>query len=356
MSTVGTALNACPDIQDELDNYFKTCNASKIGDVSPFVQFLYLDENRSGIQQLVTPANGKVRNVQLRYSQAIPESQVQSSSSCDRICTATTKRGDLIHEVTIDPCDKLYVEEKMSAQDFYYSCRSNPDIIRDKIAIMINALRSAVQTKLVSEAVGLKGKWSTTVTDSGMTVTNDQLVLKTLDSVGKLDPNAIADFDLAVMLNQYCTRPAVFTGATWYRYMRMLNIGCCSDQGIDLDNGLSAYGQYPTFFDRRIQASWSADEALIVQPGAIQVVEFNEYLVDPEMKSTFQLYGADYAAGVIFDSLTGIGMNILVKDSCGEISIVMHSVTKLTTMPADMFPTGHFMDGVNFINELLIDN
>lgn len=356
MSTVGSALNACPDIQAELDNFYSTCNASRIGDISPFIQFLYLPENRSGIQQLVSPAPGKIRNVQLRYSQAIPESQVLDADSCDRICTATTKRGDLIHEVTLDPCDKAYAEELMSAQDFYYACRSNFDIITDKIALLVNALRHKMQTKLVAQAVGMKGKWSSTVTDSGMTVTSDQLVLATLDSGGKLDPNAIADFDLAIMQNQYCNRPAVFTGATWYRYMRMLNIGCCSDQGIDLSKGLAAYGQYPTFFDRRIQNDWSANEALIVQPGAIQVVEFNEFLVDPEMKSAFQVYGSDYATGVIYDPMTGMGMNLLVSDQCGNISLVLHSVAKLTNMPADMFPTGHFMEGVNFVNELLVDN
>lgn len=356
MSTVGSALNSCPDLQDELDLYFSTCNASKVGDISPFVQFLFLPENRSGIQNLVVPAAGKIRNVQLRYSQAIPESQVVSNDSCDRTCTATTKRGDLVHEVTLDPCDKLEVEELISAQDFYYACRNNFDIITDKIAILVNALRAGVQTKLVREAVGMKGKWASTVGESGLNVTSDQLVLSTLDNSGKVDPNAIADFDLAILQNQYCTRPAVFTGATWYRYMRMLNIGCCSDQGIDLKQGIAAYGQYPTFFDRRVQSEWSVNEALIVQPGAIQVLEFAEFMVDAEMKSALQFYGSDYATGIISDPMTGMLMNILVKDSCGNISIVLHTVNKLVNMPSDMFPTGHFMDGVNFVNELVVQN
>lgn len=356
MSTVGSALSACPDIQAELDNYFSTCNASKIGDISPLVQFLFLPENRSGIQGLVVPAAGKIRNVQLRYSQAIPESEVVNNDSCDRTCVATEKRGDLTYDVSLDPCNKWEISEKMSAQDFYFACRENQDIIRDKIVLLMNGLRAKVQTELVKQINGLKGKWATTVTDSGLTVTSDQLILATLDSNGKLDPNAIADLDLAIMMNQYCTTPAVFTGAAWYRYMRMLNIGCCSDQGIDLAQGLAKYGNNPTFFDRRVQAEWSTDEALIIQPGALQVLEFAEYLVDPAMQMGFQVYGADYATGVIADPMTGMLINILVKDTCGDISIILHTVNKVVAMPSDMFPTGHFMDGVNWVNELKVVN
>jgi hypothetical protein len=354
MSTVGTALNDCPNIQAELNQYFNNCNAAELGDVSPLVQFLYSPINTTGITQLVSPSPGKLRRVTLRYDQLIPESEVEEVDNCERNCSSSKKRGDLVAEYEIDPCVKLVVHESMELKDFYYSCLSNPAIVLGKIRRLINALRAKTQTKLITELSALTGKWSSVVTASGLTVTADQLIVSTKLASGNPNAEALADIDLAITQNGYCAAPAIFTGGTLYRYMRTMQVGCCADSGISLEEAMKAYGK-AFMFDRRVQNVWSVNEAVVLMPGAVQVLEFNEYAGDAEFYAAAGIT-PNSATRVIFDPLTGMGMNLLVSENCGKVSIIMHTVTKLINMPDDMFPASHYMEGVNYVNEIKVTN
>jgi hypothetical protein len=354
MSLIGQALKSCPSLQAELNAYFQTCNAAELGDVSPLVQFLYSPINRSGIQQLVQPEGGKLRQVVLRYDQLIPESEVQSVDSCDRICTTTDKRGDLVATYEIDPCAKLVVSEAMALKDFYQSCLSNPEIIMGKLRRLINALRARTQTKLVNELTSLTGKWSGTVSASGLNVVSDQLVIKTKLANGNINPEAIADIDMAVLQTGYCSPPAIFSGGTLYRYARAMQAGCCADSGLDLEKAMQLFGK-AIMFDRRVQQEWSVDEAVVLMPGAVQVLEFNEFAGDAEFFSAAGVSPKDHTE-VIIDPATGMAMNLLISENCGTLSFILHTVTRLVNMPSDMFPAGHYMEGVNYVNEILVDN
>lgn len=360
MSTVGTALHDCPPVQYELNNYFNTCDPSQRSDVSPLVQALYSNANTNNVQMAVVDGPGKVKIARMRYHQLIPELEVLEIDSCDRDCVADTKRGDLIADYTIDPCVKQVVEGKIQAKDFYYSCQNGGAEITGLIGRMVSALRRKTQTKLVSQISGLNGNWSSTVAETfpGQVVNPGSYFKVKTQKDASIDPypSTYADIDLAYKMQGFCTTPWTFTGGSLYRYMRLMNAGCCTDSGLDLGSLATQYGT-PFIWDRRLQIYMGVEGAMAIQPGALQVIEFNEYLVDPEIAAaSHTTIGKNYETMVIYDPLTGMGMNFLFSDNCGVISIIGHTVTKLVTMPLDMFPNGDYMAGSNYITELRVVN
>jgi len=367
MSVVGTRLHDCPAIQRELNDYFlpANCDPSMRADVSPIVQFLYSQTNTRNVQQAVVDNGmGKIKQVQMRYDQIIPESEVIEVDECTRDCTATTKRGDLVTTYTIDPCIKQKVEALYDATDFWYNCQSAPERITKIFAQLISALRRKTQSKLVSQLSGLNGNWNDTVHQtfpgsSGSIYVNDseQLVVKTKKDASE-DPMAatVANVDTAIMQQEFCSGPAIFTGASYWQYAKLMNVGCCADNGLNLASIQAAYGK-SIVWDRRLQYYMGVEGGIMMQPGAIQVIEFNEYQSEQSrVVAGNTQFARNYDTLFLVDPLTGIGMNFIISDNCGQVSIIGHTVTKLVTMPFDMFPVNDYMDGVNYITEFKVVN
>lgn len=366
MSTVGSELMACPDVQAELEAFFNTCDAATIGFRSPFNEFLWNPVNRKGLQQLINPGPGKLKNVSLRYDQAIPLSQVQGGTMEDITCTASSKRGDLTTPYTIDPDDILYIEELMDPKDFYYACRNNPQIILRKIALMMKALREATYKKTADDFVSnaMWGNWGEIVEDSGYTVNvSEELVVSTKKTIGGdsdvPNPFTMEIIDNALMMTQYCDMPFITGGNALFEYYRRIQAGCCSQNGINLADIQAKYGKVVTW-DKWLQASSAlgdTDLSLAIMPGALQMLYFNAYEGDAEFKATAGLkVGSNYDSFVISDPVSGMPMNVLVSDNCRKISIFIHTCTKVVSLPADMFATGEDLEGVTFVNKIKVSN
>lgn len=367
MSVVGTRLHDCPAIQRELNDFFlpANCDPSLRSDVSPIVQFLYSQANTRNVQQAVVDNGmGKIKTVQMRYDQIIPESEVTEVEECTRDCTATTERGDLVTTYTIDPCIKQKVEALYDATSFWYNCQSAPERITKIFAQLISALRRKTQSKIVSQLSGLNGNWNDTVHEtfpgsSGNAYVNaeEQLVIKTKkDSSTDPVPDTWANIDTAIMMQEFCSGPVIFTGAMLWQYSKLMNTGCCADNGLDLGAIMSAYGKSITW-DRRLQFYMGVEGGIMMQPGAIQIIEFNEYQSEAARVAAGNTqFARNYDTMFLIDPLTGMGMNFIISDNCGQVSIIGHTVTKVVTMPWDMFPVGDYMDGVNYITEFKVVN
>ncbi len=359
MSTVGSTLMACPNVQAELNNYFNSCSASTIGFRSPFGEFLLNPVNRK-IQQIINPGAGKLKTVILRYDQAIvPSSPITSRE--DISCTASTKRGDLTASYSLDPDAVIGFEEKMEASDFYYACRSNPEIVMTKIALLMKAVREATYQSWADSFVNdaLWGKWGGLVADSGYTVTSDELIVKTKkDSSIDPFPNTMQDINSAIALTSYCESPFIVGGNALYAYANLIsNGGCCASNGINLGDIFAKYG-YAVAYDKYLQSSSSLNSPNIsasVQPGALQVVFFNEYETNLLTDAGGRI-GANYDKFVINDPVSSMPMNVLLSDNCGVLSIFIHTCSKLVALPADMFAVGDDLEGVTFVNKIKVTN
>lgn len=362
MSIAPTGLHDCPDIQAELDSFFQTCDASLLPDPAPFNDFLWSAQNRGNIQQVLNPGtttSNKIRTGVLRYDQRILESEVTEPGNDEKSCTATTKRGDLTASYSIDPTDKLKVEELINPKDWRAACRGNFDIVNKKMLLLLNALRAKVATRMTERALGHIGAWPS-VSATGSNISTDggvaTLKLATLKTGSSdINPKAVEELDFAIQAANFCNGAAIFGGRTLYQYLRLMDKGCCSTQGLDLAALMASYGK-GIVWDRRVQNEFgNADYALAVAPGALQPIYYveNNDGVDEALGVN---WGANYRKQVIFDPSTGLPVDLTLSDNCGNISIIMETVVDVVGMPSDLFAPSDYMAGVNWVAKIKVVN
>lgn len=346
----------CPDVQVELNQFYNTCDASMLREPMPFFDFLWSDINLSGLQQQIVPSSGKIKNVVLRYDQRILESEVEEISTCGTTCTSTTKRGDKTTTVTIDPCDKLQVSEVMNVDDFVYACQSNESILAKKVQMMIDALVRKMATRLTTQAAALVGGW-----DAGVSPTNgDGELCINLYPSGIINPTAMADIDFAMQQTNFCSTTAIFAGSDFYKYARAIQAGCCSPQGIDIAQISAQYGK-AVLYDKRVNSVAGQYKAWVLQAGALMPIYYtqNDNMIlqgaGLAVGRTDAVIGANYYKAVIQDPQSGLPIDMVISDNCGEVSIVLEANAKLISMPEDLFQAGDSMEGVNFFAAINTD-
>lgn len=366
MSYAPAQLHGCPDIQAELDVFFPTCGHDDIPDPAPLYEFLLSDQNRSGIQQVLMPGENKVRTLILRYDQPLTESQVIEVDGCARQCDATTKRGDLTASYEIDTCDTVRVEEVMNPEDFKLACTSNFTLVTKKIARLIKAIEEKQATRMTQRAITKYGAWQANVNNAvdggtktiadntGNTAAALKLQTKRPTAFVDINPEAMTDLSLALRKTNYCNGAAVFGATILWKYFELMRAGCCSSQGLDIAQIMRDHG-YAVMYDRRFENEMGVEYGMTLAPRALQPIWYvrnNNGVADAAGITV----GANYQKQVIFGSL-GTPIDLTMKDDCENgLSIVLESTMDLVTLPTDIFPPGHHMEGVTWINKLKVAN
>lgn len=360
MSTITNTVTTCPNFQAWLTDYFATCPASRRPE-SPLFNFLYSGLNRSNLRQVVNPVGGRKRTVELVYDQPVSTSQVLAVPSCDRICDATTERGDATVNYTIECTDGLYVEEQWRLSDWNESCRSDGEILLRKLANMLDGLMASVYAKIASEYGPLLGGWGSDVDPSWISA-DDFLEVKTLISA-TTNPNwgiesAWQRISAAKMQTGYCQPTMVVGGIDLYMYAQLAKIGCCTEIGIDALRALNDYGEVVAY-DRYVAAEFGNDVSLMLQAGSTQLLTYNA--VTPLITSLGGLGELDmtyrnYFEAIILDPLTGFPVDLTIKNDCGVVDIVMTATAKAVALPFTLFPEGHPNEGVNFATAIQVAN
>ncbi len=354
MSTFpGSQITGCPNLQASLNDFYNNGDPSRFMEDMPIHDFLYSDLNRTGVRQslqsAISPGRGKTRTIELVYNQRIPESQVENVSSCDTTCTATNETGDGYAQYEIDTCDHEEYTEKVNAEDFKNSCKDNAMQAMERIARGMDAVVRKNATRLTNRVLGLYGNWASDV--SG--VTGKTLALD-LGTINAPKPSAEVLLDTALMQTGYIMPPVIFAGTSYYNFMKLLNIGCCNTSGQNLLETLNKYRK-AVMYDTRLQAqgSYGATGMLIVQPGALQPIWFNRHAGKRAMQEGAGITssGSNYETMTLIHPRTGVPVDILMKDDCGQIHMVFSVTTDVVAMPNDMFPAGDRMVGVNWINK-----
>lgn len=358
MSCSASSYVQCATLQSDLTNYFATCGAELIREPMPFVEFLLSPVNTNGLQQVISPGNGKIRSVELKYQARIPESQVTENDS--DLCSCSTTRGNCSQVYTLDPSENLSICETITASTLRTICEPNGEFVMRKITHMVDALERRQATELVQEASFLTGSW---VGNSEVPNINgsDQLVVKTKKDgdAFTVNPFAMSEIDFALSASGYCAPSPIFGGRELYQYYRNMQAGCCSDSGNDLSAHLSLYGR-AVAYDPRVAATFSGGQnaGIVLQPGAVAVITWNEFGWSDGMPLSGNFKeGANYSRSLIVSPRLGLPMDVIVKDECpGTLTITISVVAKLVNLPSDIFPVGDKYRGVNFFNEILVTN
>lgn len=367
MSYHSTSRVECPRLQKRLVEVFQLGeDPSLMRSPSPFSDFIWSDLNRAGLQVSLNPySENKLRLLDVVYDQRLLESSVVASDLTQKICNATTKRGNGKAQFSIDPTDGLMVEETFNTDEWIYACENNDDVIVHEVMKLINALYEKNASRITQRASALLGNWDKTVYNSTNTITEGSvkyLKLQTKRPTTFLDinPEAFEEVNHAVDQTLF-QMAAIFSGRQFQKYARTMEAGCCSNQGIALDEMLMQYG-FAVNYDRRVQRYAGGPEySWVVMPKALQPVWYtanNDRTASALKRLTGQpsFSGANYWKGVIQDPQSGMPMDIIISDDCGVLSVILRNVVDVKALPLDMFAPGDDMEGVRWFTGMKIEN
>jgi hypothetical protein len=347
MSHTLSSLIDCPTIQDRLNNHFITCDPTTLREPIPFVEFLTSSANTSGvIQGQITPGKGKLKTIELVYEPRYRESE--ASTSAVQSCTATEEGGQLSETYEIDPAVGTSHSQKFTLTNLATICEADEQYIARQIQKSIDVCIRKMASTTMGQVPALVGDFGPGVTPNG----SNELVVATQKSNGDIDTDFIEQIAFATMDAGYCTIPYIFGYDEIHKAFRRVKAGCCSTSGLHVGEFAQQEGM-AFFTDYRVNTTFGANHFFSVQPGAIQLLTYNEYMGPQGVRV---IDTETYKQTVVRDPATGIPFDIMWRFDCGVIHMQVKLAHKLIGMPTDMFFDGDRLRGVTFVNEYLITN
>lgn len=349
MSYCAATLEACPTLQAQIDDMFNTCDSGLFMEQIPLAEFIASAQNRSNLTQTISPPNAKVRSVNLIYDQLILESAVTLNAT--EFCTATTKRGNCSQNYTIDPTANFTIEQLIEESDLREACLDNGEFLSREILKMMIALEHRIASAWTAQAVALAGAWNTTDIPETVSAGNELQIPLTFNT-GAFNPIAAQILSNDLMMNGYCNQPFIAGGTQFFRYMQAAGLaGCCTDSGLDISAIMSQWGM-AVAYDRRVKNSMGGNQfALVVQPNSVIPLYWVKHpwkdgMAIPSGSANYVNYG------LLLPRLK-IPVDVYFSDKCpGALHIIISAATTVVGLPEDLFPTGHHLDGLTFVNKL----
>lgn len=355
MSTVTSAIaSTCPAFQGMLQDYLRMCNKSGLPGSANF-EFLASPLNRSNINEIVHFARGRKRVARLIYDQPILPGGAATPTGWAPTCTATTERGDLAVEYDINYDDAREFEERIDEADWVESCRDGGELIFGKIMRLVDATMTSLYAKVAEEMPPLLGGWASTVTvdaDDFLNVATEK------PSSADLNPAAYMDLAIAKQKTGFCAPTFIVGGTDLFRYYKMMQVGCCTADGIDALAMLRQNGE-AIAYDHYIETEFGADTSIMLQLGSVQLLHFNNFSNSPTDLGVLGLSSDSVRIGwngVILDPTTGWPLDISIKYDCNVYQIVVRGYAKPVSLPFDMFGEGSVFEGVNWATGIQVVN
>ena len=315
----------------------------------PFLEFLLSPENAKLIRTEVSPGGGKLKTVQARWIQRLPETEVEEGGDI-LTCTSTNTYGDSTTTYTVDTTDTYTASQLINAADIARHCQENSRYVLESIMRLMDVLDRKVASAAAVQAVSKIGNWGTDV-EGFYTVTSDCLVIDTING-NEPNPFAIADIQQATRMANYPSAPVAFGGAAMQRYANAMAAGCCSQYGINLLEITQQNGFGFAYDSRLAAAQGSQTKALITTAGALQWLSFN--LAEWNAGIT-PVAGSNYSKTLLFTP-AGLPVDLTMKDDCGNLSIVLTTTGILAALPTDIYEASDKFAGVNYVNCVSIVN
>jgi hypothetical protein len=317
----------------------------------PFLEFLLSPENTKLIRTEVSPGGGKLKTVEARWIQRLPETEVEEGGDI-LTCTSTNDYGDSTTTYTVDVTDTYTASQLINAANIARHCQENSRYVLESVMRLMDVIDRKVASAAAVQAVADIGNWGTEV-EGYYTVTGDCLQIATRQTGGQaLNEFALADILQATRMANYPGAPVVFGGAEMQRYANAVQAGCCTQFGIDL-LAISQQNGFGFAYDSRVAAAQGSQlKNLVTTAGAIQWLSFN--LADWNTGIT-PVAGSNYSKTLVFTP-AGVPVDLTMKDDCGNLSIVLTTTGKIVTLPTDIYESSDKYAGVNYVNCVQIAN
>jgi hypothetical protein len=340
----------CPKLQESLVNIagdnVGLLNRQPVG----FLDALVSSENRQGFSAVPSGEGGRRRTVDVIY--LIPDSPSDvtiTQSGCepgavpnpnDNFCGATRKKEPIAK--TVQVCYKACnVPMLLDTADLRKICYTSTDEFRANLIMsMMDALNQAINGQLITfmlqgfgalygnpTPTGTGSPWSTSTTTfagNGVNYRWGAELLREYERIGgRRRPIVVGSGDIGL-------------------YARILNIGCCNQEGIDLSR---AAGEFLYFRDEvaSTAAGWGNNHFGVFSPGSVQLLTY------VENAGEFRNVGDHYSRDVITDPVTGLNIDAnVIYDICeNKWRFGICTWFDLFYLPLDMYPSGHNLEKVN---------
>jgi hypothetical protein len=337
---------SCPQIQEDLNTQFVQFDPLGAKDVQGFTDFVSSPVNSNGfLQKQVSGGNGKYRQVELVYTPPILESAV--GSDANKLCVSSNSKGQISHTYEIDPTVGSSYDELFTLSNLATMCKDNALWFAQRIQAAMDALEKSIGTKNATQLALLTGAFGTGDND---VVANVKTINTRKPTSGDFDIDALSEIIFSAQNAGYATKPFVFGYGEIYKYFRKLAAGSIAAEGIDFGN-FAAMNDVVFIADKKIKTALGAENFVMVQPGALQMLTFNEF--EGEFNTVND--GA-YKQTVLVNPKTGRKFDFQLKNDCGNVSINLKLAHKLVGLPTDMYAVGDPFHNVTFVNEFAIVN
>ena len=347
MSYHDQLLVPCPDLQADIFEIWR--KDTKPRDPIPFLEYINSPANRNGIDMQVAPGEGKVKTVNVTYTQRLPESSVDEAT--ERGCDVGDLRGNNSKDYTIDTNDLLQSKERISAEHLARACKANGQYVAEVILRHMDVIDRKVASRIGAEAALLKGSYSADAV-AAYSITNDILEVSTKAS-GAYAIGAHVEIEQVAQMSGFASA-LMFGGSALSEYMKLTLAGCCANQGLDVQEIYNLYG-YSFAYDRRLaEALGSALNAnLIMEPGALQLLHYQQ----TEWKRNIPIELNSGYASFPMTTPAGVPVDVYIKDNCADvIDINVFANVKLVGLPEDLYPSGDNFEGVTYVGQVNVAN
>lgn len=352
MSHATTDLITCPQIQEDLNTQFGQFDPLGGKDVQGFTDFVVSPTNTDGmLQSKVAAGGGKVRSVELVYTQPLLESVVSTSPA--KKCTSTNAAGQSSHTYEIDITAGVQYDETFDLLKMAYMCKENSLWIAQQIQRMMDVLSKKIGTINATQLALLNGAYATG--DTVGTIANDTKTIRTRKTIAgdtQFDISGLEEISFSAVNNGYASTPFLFGFGEIYKYMQKLAVGCCANEGIN-------YGDYANAHniifvpDKKVNAALGGNGFMMIQPGAVQMLSWLEF----EGANGINMIDTDiYKQTVIVNPKNGLRFDMQWTNSCGNININLKLAHKLVALPSDLYSVGDPYHNVNWIHQFDIVN
>lgn len=355
MSYMSQVEQCLPNLQVMLAEAFNANGQNVVQEQYPFLQFLASQANNFGLRQKVSNSSNKVRTVEVLYQQRILDTDVSSNLS-NPTCTATSKRGNLVKEYTIDTGVNVGITQLVDSDDLQCTGWEFNAYLSNQILRMVDAVDRKLASQVATQSVALAGVWSSdaenaynsTATTGGNIDASNNLEID-IEVNNQIAPFGYHIIQNAALMSGYSSQKILFGGARMNDYLTRSQFGCCSDQGMDLSAIWAKYG-IASAYDRFLASALGGQQySLLTQPGALALLWFTK----AGWKDGASInIGSNYAMTGIVSPNSGVPMDITLTDNCGNLSIAVIATTKVVGLPTDMFSTNDIFDGVTFVNRV----
>lgn len=330
----GFTQGLCEKIQTSLINILGSNAPQNKRTQVGFLQAVMSPQNTAGVEKIpVDPGNGKFKQVRVKYIQRGISTDITTVKPAG--CATDLEKEPF--EQTVEITRYLGTKGlKFSEKEMRKLCEADDEyraqVINAEIDPLIVELNKAMIT-LQNANFGLFNP------DISPLLFKDVPLLVNATKAAYYYGEALIMEDIE-NIDSGAVRPLVVGSGILGIYARMTGIGCCNDLGQDLSQG----GNMDFFRDRFVPTILGSEHFILLIPGYVQLLTWNEYVGDYAKENDV------FSHGTIVDPLTGLQLDMKWHyNDCDDFYFVQFGINwDMWWLPANAFNAADELAGVNY--------